>query len=302
MIDTILAELERNKTRTPHFNYTFKFIFESKFQNTAIFRRELGWLFENWHISIVYSAIYIALVFGGQRLMAKREKFHLHRSLIAWNILLAAFSILGAVRILPNFISMLVENGLDYSICEFELDYGVVGFWTTVFAMSKLIDLFDTAFVVMRKQKLIFLHWYHHAITLTFSWYLLKSFTSIGRWFVAMNFTVHSLMYTYYAFKAARFSIPKRVSLVITSLQLGQMCVGVALNAYALAKKLRGGTCDVPMEGLCFAFFIYFTFFVLFFNFFRNAYLKKKASVVKVCGGVVLSAGGGRDWVQKKVD
>jgi len=291
MIEETLKQLERDKARQLHYNYTYKFIFESKWQNSPEFRQELGWLLEHWYVCILYSAIYIGLVFLGQHLMKNREKFHLHRSLIAWNILLAGFSIIGAVRILPNFLSMLLYKGLDYSICEFDMDYGVVGFWTTAFAMSKLIDLFDTAFVVLRKQKLIFLHWYHHAITLTFSWYLFKSFSSIGRWFVAMNFTVHSLMYTYYAFKAARFNIPKKISALITSLQLGQMITGVWLNVYALLKKLWGGSCDVPMEGLCFAFFIYFTFFVLFYNFFTNAYLKKKPSVVKVCGGVFITAG-----------
>jgi elongation of very long chain fatty acids protein 6 len=291
MINEILNDLEKNKLREPHFNYSFKFIYESEFKNSTEFRSQLGWILEHWYISVFYAIGYVGLVFLGQHFMKNREKFHLHRSLIAWNILLAGFSILGAIRILPNFVSMLSQNGLDYTICEFELDYGVVGFWTMAFAMSKLVDLIDTAFVVLRKQKLIFLHWYHHAITLVFSWYLLRSFTSIGRWFVAMNFSVHSLMYSYYAFKAARFRIPKQISIFITTLQLSQMLVGVWLNIYALVKKVAGGKCDVPTEGLCFAFFLYFTFFVLFFNFFRNAYMKKKPSMVKICGGVVLTAG-----------
>ena len=70
------------------------------------------------------------------------------------------------------------------------------------------------------------------------------------------------------------------------------MIIGVWLNVYALFKKLTGGHCDIPIEGLYFAFFIYFSFLVLFFNFFRNAYLKNTPSVVKICGGVFLTAPG----------
>lgn len=276
VVDDLLKDFERNKLREAHFNYTFKFIFEENFHNSIEFRSELGWILYKWYISVFYSIVYIGLVYIGKCLMKNREKVHLHRSLIAWNILLAGFSILGASRILPNFVALLYHRGLDYSICEYELDYGVVGFWTTAFAMSKLIDLFDTAFVVLRKQKLLFLHWYHHAITLVFAWYLLRSFTSIGRWFVAMNFSVHSFMYTYYAFKAARFSVPKRISIFITFLQLSQMFLGVFLNVYALIKKLVGRKCDVETETLAFAFFIYISFFILFLNYFKRSYLRKK--------------------------
>lgn len=297
-MEEILKNLELTKSKAAHYNYTYKFLFESKWQNTPAFRREFVWLFDNWYICMLYSVIYVSLVFIGQRIMKNREKFHLHRSLIAWNILLAGFSIIGAIRILPNFIAMLYNKGIDYSICSLELDFDVVGFWTTAFVMSKVVDLFDTAFVVLRKQKLIFLHWYHHSITLIFTWYLFKSFSSIGRWFVAMNFAVHSLMYSYYAFKAARFHIPKRVSIFITTLQLSQMITGVWLNIYALVKKMSGETCETPMEGLCLAFFIYFTFFVLFFNFFRNAYLSKQSAMVKVCGGVELTS----NYLIKKFD
>ena len=272
------------------YNYSFEFHFEKVWQNTVELRREFVWLYGGWHIPILYSIIYVSLVFLGQRIMKNREKFHIYRSLIAWNILLACFSILGTIRTMPTFLSRIFKHGLDYSICDNSSEFGVMEFWTNAFAMTKLIDLFDTAFVVLRKQKLLFLHWYHHSITLIFTWYLYRNFASISYWFGVMNFTVHSFMYTYYAFKAARFRIPKKVSLFITTLQLLQMVVGVWINVYALMKKLNGGTCETPTEGLYFAFIIYFSFLVLFANFFVKAYLKKENSAVKICSGVELNS------------
>lgn len=47
----------------------------------------------------------------------------------------------------------------------------VAAFWTTMFSFSKAIELVDTAFVVLRKRPLIFLHYYHHATVLVYVWY-----------------------------------------------------------------------------------------------------------------------------------
>jgi elongation of very long chain fatty acids protein 6 len=101
---------------------------------------------------------------------------------------------------------------------------------------------------------------------------------------------VHSFMYSYYAFRALRFKIPKMVNIVITSLQLSQMLIGIAVNTVAYLAKNNGERCDVTYDNIYWSFFMYFTYFVLFFHFFVNAYLKKpkSASAIASRNGQVL--------------
>ena len=119
-------------------------------------------------------------------------------------------------------------------------------------------ELGDTIFIVLRKQKLIFLHWYHHITVLIYCWYSFSQYTAPARWFVVMNFIVHSIMYTYYAFRALRYNtiiiflsihhqsiicryrVPKIIAMVITSLQLIQMIIGCAVNYMAFNYKQNG--------------------------------------------------------------
>lgn len=145
-----------------------------------------------------------------------------------------------------------------------------------MFIMSKLPELIDTVFIVLRKQPLIFLHWYHHATVLIYCWYSYHEFASSGRWFMTMNFIVHSIMYTYYALRALKFNVSQYVSKLITSLQLIQMIIGCIVNYKAWLIKSQNRTCAISDENIKYSFIMYFTYFVLFFQFFINAYIKKK--------------------------
>ena len=156
-----------------------------------------------------------------------RPAFDLRGPLTGWSMFLAMFSIMGAARTLPEFMHTLYTHGFYHSLCipSFIENDRVSGFWTWMFVLSKVFltaviknsflvikvwppaqvpELGDTIFIVLRKQKLIFLHWYHHITVLIYCWYSFSQYTAPARWFVVMNFVVHSIMYTYYAFRALR--------------------------------------------------------------------------------------------------
>ncbi|XP_024882190.1 putative fatty acid elongation protein 3, partial [Temnothorax curvispinosus] len=161
--------------------------------------------------------------------------------------------------------------------CSFIEQDCVSGFWTWMFVLSKLPELGDTIFIVLRKQPLIFLHWYHHITVLLYSWFSYSEYTASARWYVVMNYCVHSIMYTYYALKAMRYRPPKAISMVITTLQLAQMVIGCLINISAYQYLESGNVdCNITRMNIHFSFAMYLSYFVLFARFFHKAYVAGK--------------------------
>ena len=47
---------------------------------------------------------------------------------------------------------------------------------------------------------------YHHLTVMCYGFYTFSVFPSTGRWFMVMNYCVHSIMYSYYALRAMRYT------------------------------------------------------------------------------------------------
>lgn len=261
----------------------FVFGFEQKFFDKTYARNIYRWMNEWWWLSIVYSIIYVILIYYGRSLMESRPRFELRLPLILWNVSLAIFSLFGMARCVPEMIHSLAKQGLQFTICDRSHIYGVTGYWITIFCISKVPELIDTLFIVLRKQKLIFLHWFHHATVLIYAWYSYHDWTASGRWFVFMNYTVHAMMYTYYAFRALRFRIPLSIQITVTVFQLSQMIVGCFVNYKAFVYKESGVSCKVAYSNIFWSFFMYAVYFLLFLHFFIVNYIcvKKSPSIDK---------------------
>lgn len=252
-------------------NYSYVFNFEQDFEHSVI----RSWMEQHWMAVCGWaSGIYLLLIFGGQSWMSNRQPFQLRGALTCWNVSLAIFSIMGAARTLPEFIHTFSTQGFYHSLCipSFIERDRVSGFWTWMFVISKVPELGDTVFIVLRKQPLIFLHWYHHVTVLIYCWYSFSEYTAPARWFIVMNFIVHSMMYTYYAFRALRYRVPKWIAMVITSSQLMQMVIGCIVNYMAFQFKQNGMECGVSDTNLKLSLIMYTSYFVLFARFFYNTY------------------------------
>lgn len=230
-----------------------------------------------WHTSFYAVAIYMIVIFGGQSFMSNRPAFRLKRLLTLWNISLALFSIIGTLRTLPELLHVLGRFGFYHSVCHpsFIEDVKPSGFWTWMFALSKVPELGDTVFIVLRKQNLMFLHWYHHITVLLFTWFTYSEYTAPARWFVDMNYLVHSLMYSYYALRSLGFKLPKQMAMAITTSQIVQMIIGAYVIWYAYYRKSQGDACNITQATATFGLVMYLSYFALFAQFFYNSYFSK---------------------------
>ncbi|XP_076361196.1 very long chain fatty acid elongase 6-like isoform X2 [Tachypleus tridentatus] len=262
----------RVSANTP--NYAYVFNFEQDFDQ----RENRDWMINNWYQAFYFVGAYMVFVFGGQAYMQSRPRYELRRVLAAWNVFLAAFSIIGTVRTLPEMIHVLREYGLQHSVCNpsFIEQVKVSGFWTWMFTLSKVPELGDTIFIILRKQNLVFLHWYHHITVLLFSWYSYTEHIAPARWYVVMNYIVHSIMYSYFALRALRYNVPRYVAMVITTSQILQMVVGAYVSYLGYQVKLRGEFCQISEDTAKLAILMYLSYFVLFARLFYNAYLQPK--------------------------
>lgn len=234
------------------------------------------WMTVNWTLSIWFSILYVIVIFTGKHLMEKRQRFEIRGPLAIWNIFLAIFSILGAFRMNQELYWSFSQYGWKYTLCT--PSYGQVpfGLWVILFTMSKVVELGDTLFIVLRKQPLIFLHWYHHILTMIYVWVTYTERMSSGRWFITMNYTVHAFMYTYYALRAMKFRIPRYVNISITTMQTLQMVVGIVVNTGVILQKKRGEACAQSYGNITLALLMYFSYFLLFSFYFYNAYIAPK--------------------------
>jgi len=241
------------------------------------------WFKDYWHLSIYLVAIYLLGCYYGQKFMANRRPYNLRWVLFVWSAVLAVFSALGTRRTLPELIHSLQHHGFRSSICDdiTVQDVDLVGYWLVLFGWSKVIELIDTAFIIARKQKLITLHWFHHALTLFSCFYWAREVPASVRWFATLNYAIHTAMYTYYALRALKIHVPRIFAVTITLSQLVQMFIGFYINIILYKMKSNNETCAISLPSARLGVSGYIAFFVLFLNFFFHTYVfKSKAAKV----------------------
>lgn len=263
---------------TPNYSYVFKFEADFIYQDSRI------WMKKNWTSAFYLCGIYLVFIFGGQFWMRNRPKFELRAPLAVWNSALAIFSIIGAIRTASELVHVLRHFGLFYSICN--QDYAeqdhVCAFWSWLFVLSKVLEMGDTVFIVLRKQPLIILHWYHHTSVLVWAWFGYAVPSGPARWIVFMNYGVHAVMYSYYALRAMSYRPPRYIPMVITSLQLTQMIVGCSICLWIFThfqsmQNDQSLNCRISSSYVNVSIAILVSYFVLFAHFFYATYLSANA-------------------------
>lgn len=249
---------------------TFKRI-EARFdEKTAI-----AWMHRYWWLSFCFSGIYLLLVYYGNRFMKDRKPFELRIALCMWSTGLSVFSVIALSTIIPLFLDLYRIGGFEFTVCDMQYVVGSTGrgLFAFLFPLSKLPELVDTGFIVLRKTKISFLHCYHHVSVFIYCWFSYAYPISTGVWFGTVNFFVHAVMYAYYAVKASGRNPPRWVARCITMLQLSQMFFGIFLNYTAIRAWYLGKTCGMDSFTVFISLFFYVSYAILFANFYYWSYI-----------------------------
>mmetsp|Transcript_22362 Transcript_22362/g.71544 ORF Transcript_22362/g.71544 Transcript_22362/m.71544 type:complete len:367 (+) Transcript_22362:63-1163(+) len=243
------------------------------------------WTANHWEIPIAAATLYLLMIATLKLTMGPRnggrKALKLTRVVLAWNFFLSAFSIAGMCYTVPRLLvgeSGVLTAGWYASVCNSAASYGhgYPGLFVCLFIYSKLAELLDTFFLLVRKSPVIFLHWYHHLTVLLFCWHAYSARIGTGLWFAAMNYSVHGIMYAYFGLTQAGEgpkNFAKRFSMLITTLQLTQMVFGIAVTVSSVVYLSRGVPCYVSLFNSLLGLGMYASYFVLFLQLFLSHYV-----------------------------
>jgi hypothetical protein len=227
-----------------------------------------------WTPLFILIALYVCFVLFGQQIMSTKERIYNKNVLFVWNSFLSIFSICGFCAVLPVALfhpqAGMFTAGLKATVCSDPAWYGhgICGLFVLAFILSKLFELLDTAFLVLGKRPVIFLHWYHHVTVLLFCWHSYTQIISTGVWFAVVNYGVHSVMYTYYACTQHSKVMKCWVAPIapyITLIQTSQMLFGLGIigsNIYYHSVDPVG--CRSRKGNNLLGLLMYFSYFLLF--------------------------------------
>jgi hypothetical protein len=202
--------------------------------------------------------------------------------MVIWNMGLSLFSLGVFLGAGVPFLRRVLTDGLNETICDDKGEMfggrSTLLFWAWMFTLSKYAELFDTLFLIIKnpERKVAFLHWFHHATVLLFTWYAAYYRLSCGGTFIVMNSLIHTFMYYYYFQKELGYS--PWWALPLTIGQISQMFGGIYFNgtwAYMYLKQGRKCTCDNPDPIMIACGLMYAAYLFLFCRFFVRRYITK---------------------------
>ncbi|NXB68194.1 ELOV6 protein, partial [Struthidea cinerea] len=243
--------------------------FEKNFNHLAARK----WMQENCEKSFIIGFVYLILIFGIQRFMKERRPFSLRAPLTLWSFSLTLFSFIAACRVWKQMAFLLLTKGFKQSVCSpSSYIQPVSKLWIYLFVLSKLVELGDTLFIVLRKKKLIFIHWYHHLAVLILAWHGYKDMMAGLGWNAALNLSVHCLTYCYYTVTAMGIRVPTSIAMLITTSQMVQM-TGFVIMSICLFFWKDDKLCQISWPMFFFSTVLYITLLALFSDFFIKTYL-----------------------------
>mmetsp|Transcript_1654 Transcript_1654/g.3395 ORF Transcript_1654/g.3395 Transcript_1654/m.3395 type:complete len:257 (+) Transcript_1654:211-981(+) len=208
---------------------------------------------------------YLLMIAVLRKFMQGQEAYQLKTPMMIYNlaqIFLNIYMIYGLIA-LPTLTNIFGINA-EYTA---NLEY-----FCFIHYLSKFLDFFDTAFIILRKKKvqLTFLHVYHHA-SIGMIWGTLLYIghgNGTATFGCLINSVIHLMMYSHYFYTSFGFENPFKK--IVTKSQLIQFAMCIAHAVMVLAME------TVLLRSLAWAQFIYhMQMLFLFGQFYIKTYKKK---------------------------
>jgi elongation of very long chain fatty acids protein 6 len=194
-----------------------------------------------------------------------------------WNLFLSLFSAAGFVICFSNLYDIYINGNMYKFMCN-EVDVhasqctiGLFGLAILLFVWSKIFEFGDTIFLALMKKEILFLHWYHHIVTLYFTCYAYFNKLPIGTLYIVMNYFVHAIMYFY--FGASIYT--KKLNWLrkpITTIQILQMIFGIIFTVALYLIDCSNIYNDKHYYEYC--LLMYTSYLILFCKLYYDYYLK----------------------------
>jgi len=228
--------------------------------------------------------IYLLILFLLHRWMQTRPPIRsivLDKLLVLHNLFLWVLSVGMCVGFLVGLILRLKVGDYDL-LCDVagNNSSGLLWWISYIFYLSKFYELFDTIFIILKKNPLIFLHVWHHATVIFVCWVGITSTTTFTWMGGFTNSFVHSFMYYYYAVRANGGTVWWKK--YMTTLQLVQFMFNISVLIYWFYLYFsyqynNQPTCSGSLPGVLFVTAINVSYFFLFRKFYQDTYTNKKA-------------------------
>lgn len=229
--------------------------------------------------------LYLPVVFGLKYYVStlpKETKEYLNEKLtpywVIWCFCLSGFSTVGTLItgyyiLFDNFETDFFESHA-YRFCNY-------------FLLSKIPELLDTVFIVLRSKPLVLIQFYHHLCTLYIAYLASHYQCDKSVYFIFMNYFVHGPMYLYFGVYAICKSWAKDYANLINFLQVLQMLIATYLTVYYFQNTSKMRCVNFPvdevekMELFLKSIFMYGSYLILFTSLFferskRNSQVKKQ--------------------------
>jgi len=227
-----------------------------------------------WEFVIGGVVVYLTLIFFLKKWMENKPRYELTFVIPVHNFLLCGVSFIMMYGMMIQVFLIFKKNNYSLTtiLCDPEgkLAVGPQIGWFYIFFLSKYYEFLDTIIICLKKRPVIFLHVYHHCITLILTFVMIKTEVAAQWISMAANCLVHVPMYYYYGMSSLGYEIWWKK--YITIIQIIQFLLDLSSGTIGFIYFYNGYQCFGDIKVWIFGQCVITSFLILFIAFYKDNY------------------------------